>query len=64
MVCHPESPPEPSPVAEAVIRLVLFRGPALRLRSLLHGLKFTIEEMSGSDRSRPLDYARAAVVKV
>jgi len=28
-----------------------------------HGLKFKIEEMYGSDRSRPLDYERAEVIK-
>jgi hypothetical protein len=28
-----------------------------------HGLKFTIEEMYGSDGSRPLDYERTEVVK-
>src|SRR5580658_8106553 len=33
------------------------------VRITKHGLKFTIEEMYGSDGSRPLDYERAEVVK-
>ncbi len=28
-----------------------------------HGLKFTIDEIYGSDGSRPLDYQRAEVIK-
>jgi hypothetical protein len=49
---------------ESAVHLIGHPAPSREgVRRGNHGLKFTIEEMYGSDGSRPKDYERAEVVK-
>ena len=49
---------------ESAVHLMGHPAPSREgVRRTNHGLKFMIEEMYGSDGSRPLDYERAEVVK-